>query len=244
MSAWISLVFVILMFTAIWCIANVVREVKPFTFGRLYGDVLATAAVHLCVGAIVCKTGSKYDDSFALGALLVMGGIALLITWVLAHSRYLEKARIERVKSRLDLYSVAMENDFKRLIFMDGDYTSALNGVRSALAQTEHWSHYEPRLLDVILNKSDFDNMMDIMLAGRGKIRLDALCDGYGVGEVSENARVEFLQVLQSMLGSCGVTRPLFAIQHRDSGEILRYAWADTPAAERDHFEKRVPIDR
>lgn len=243
MSAWISLVFVILMFTAIWCIANVVREVKPFTFGRLYGDVLATAAVHLCVGAIVCKTGSKYDDSFALGALLVMGGIVLLITWVLAYSRYLEKARIERVKSRLNLYSVAMENDFKRLIFMDGDYASALNDVRVALAQTEHWSHYEPRLLDVILNESDLDNVLDIMLAGRGRIRSDAVMTGYSADSVDVAARVEFLQVLQSMLGSCGVTRPLFAIQH-DSGEILRYAWADTPAAKCSYREKRVPIDR
>lgn len=200
---------------------------------------------------------ARVDESFVAGltygersqwetraSLLILIGVVLLIIWVFAYIRYQKKSRVEWEKSCRELYSLVLEGDMKRLVFLDGDYASELSTARAAFVQTKHWACYEPRLVDVVLNKSDLNNMMDIMLARRGKIRSDAVLNGYSVGTIDQAARIEFLQVIRATLGAWGVARHLVAIQNRDSGEVVRYAWSETPAAECDHFERCVALDR
>lgn len=259
---WIGFVLVIII--ASCCVSNMLKGRKQFLCGKIARSINIPHLEVLIFSSLLIYAGRKLNYALDLGrnvelllvsityselsrwrtrvGCLIFIGVALLVVWVVTYIRYLQKYRAEREEACRQLYSFFAERDLKKLISTDGDYGSMLNDARAALAQTVYWAHYEPRLLDVILNKSDFDNMLDITLANRGKVRAKAVHNGYSTSGTDENARTEFLQVLQSMLASRGVVRPLLAIQNLDSGKVVRYAWDETPAAELGLREKRVEL--
>lgn len=259
MIVWIRVGVGVVILVASRCVSNMYNGRRLFLFGKVARrvntpclEVPVFSIALVCAGAEFkdMLNASHSEESFVThltlyettefdfyAGLLMFIGVALMILWIIFHSCYKEDLALAREASYRRLYDADMEADLRRLILTDGDYASVLNETRAALAKTVYWANYKPRLLDVILSKDDRDIMLDILLANRGKVRQSAVFRGYGAGDGDDAARIEFLRVIMAMLDSHGVTRQLFAVKNYNSGKIIRYAWADTPAAEHEGFE-------